>query len=205
MNKVLLVDDHQLIRSGLCEILNRTNDFEVVKMAGSITETRIAIQQVPYDVAIVDIRLPDGDGISLAKLLVDQFPERPVLIMSMFSDIAFVRRALESGASGFIGKDSSAIEILSALRSIVSNPRAFISPYTKSMYQATNSHLTPQEQEVLQALTAGLALKEIATKFHISLTTVKTHTSHIYRKLGVRNRTEAAVKALSEGLVIASK
>jgi DNA-binding NarL/FixJ family response regulator len=204
--RVVLVDDHQLIRGGLKLAFDRAGDIEVVGEAASIAEALRAIQQLKPDVLVTDVRLPDGDGITLTTQVRAANPNMGIVVLTMYAGDDQVFAALDAGASGFVGKDAPADEVVAAARHAAVNPRAFTArdlagAMQRRMSAPVGPKLSPREKEVLDLLVDGLAITPIARRLFIAETTAKTHVAHIYDKLGASNRAQAVMAAVRLGLV----
>ncbi|CAB4673784.1 unannotated protein [freshwater metagenome] len=199
---VLLVDDHELIRAGLRNGLQATGDITVVGEAASGAEALAVATRVRPDVITLDIQLPDISGLELIAQLKEALPDVALLMLTMFPESEYVFRALDAGASAFLGKESTVLEIASTIRTIAVNPRSFSSPYlAKSSQERSHELLTQQERRILSLLVEGATIKEISDLLFISQATTKTHINHIYAKLKVKNRAQAVASALRLGLV----
>lgn len=204
--RVVLVDDHQLIREGLRRAFDRAGDIEVVGEAASIAEALQALDRLRPDVLVTDVRLPDGDGISLTTQVRAQNPTMGIVVLTMYAGDEQVFAALDAGASGFVGKDAPAEEVVAAARHAAANPRAFTArdlagAMQRRMSAPAGPKLSPREKEVLDLLVDGLAIAQIARRLYISESTAKTHVANIYEKLGAGNRAQAVMAAVRLGLV----
>jgi DNA-binding NarL/FixJ family response regulator len=207
--KVLIADDHEVVRSGLRTILANT-DVEIV------AEVTTGDQAVKYtltnhpDVALLDIRMPDGDGLTALGRIKLEKPEQPVLMLSTFDNPTYIARSVALGASGYLLKGCTREELLNAIRIAASGESAWTRDELRRVTGALATPrlaadvevpLTQRESEVLRQLAYGLTNKEIAAALHISYETVKEHVQHILRKIGVSDRTQAAVWAVRKQLV----
>ncbi len=206
---VLLVDDHELIRQGLGRAFDRSEDFEVVGEAGSVAEAiRLATELKP-GVVIMDVRLPDGNGLDATKKIREMLPETGIVVLTMYAGDDQLFGALESGASAFVPKNAPADDVVAAARHAASSPTAFsaadLANAMRRRLTPSGPQLSPREKEVLQLLADGLAVAQIARKLYISESTAKTHISKLYEKLGAGNRAQALMTAMRLGLVKADK
>ncbi|MDQ1602330.1 MAG: hypothetical protein QOE01_175 [Actinomycetota bacterium] len=205
MTTVILVDDHELIRQGLRRAFERDADFEVVGEAGTATEALRLIGELQPGVAIVDIRLPDANGLDLVKRLRAGSEKMGIVVLTMYSGDEHLFGALEAGASAFVSKDAPAEDIVAAARHAAVSPRAFtasdLAEAMKRRLEPTGPRLSPREREVLAMLAQGLGVAAIAKQLFISESTTKTHISKIYEKLGATNRAQALMSALRLGLI----
>jgi DNA-binding NarL/FixJ family response regulator len=207
--KLLIADDHEVVRSGLKSLLDGTD----IKIVGEASTGEAAIKQalkLNPDVVLLDIRMPDGDGLNALGRIKLERPEMPVLILSTYDNPTYVARAVALGASGFILKGATRDKILDAIRMASAGQTAWtrdeLRRVTGALATPRNASdadvsLTQRESEVLRQLAFGLTNKEIALALHISYETVKEHVQHILRKIGVSDRTQAAVWAVRKGLV----
>ena len=202
---VILIDDHELIRQGLRRAFERDPDFDVVGEAGSGGEARELVQSLGPDVVIVDVRLPDINGLELAKELRAGNPRLGIVILTMYSGDEQLFGALEAGASAFVAKDAPAEDIVAAARHAAVSPRAFtasdLADAMRRRLEPSGPRLSPRENDVITRLAMGLSVSQIAGELFISESTTKTHISKIYEKLGATNRAQALMTALRLGLI----
>jgi DNA-binding NarL/FixJ family response regulator len=216
--RVLIVDDQALVRAGFSMILSAEPDIEVVGQAASGNEALALVREVEPDVILMDIRMPDMDGITATQRLCENRPADSacprIIILTTFDLDDYVYDALRAGASGFLLKDTPPDDLANAIR-IVAAGDALLSPsITRKLLQEFAkipagpqphpglSDLTEREKEVLRELARGLSNSEIADELFVSETTVKTHVSHILTKLELRDRVQAVVAAYESGLVV---
>jgi DNA-binding NarL/FixJ family response regulator len=204
--RVVLVDDHALIRDGLRRAFERAGDFEVVGEAGTVSAGLATVERLEPDVLIADVRLPDGDGIAMAAGVRSQHPGMGIVVLTMYAGDEQMFKALDGGASAFVGKDAPADEVVAAARHAAANPRAFSARDLAEALQRRISapagpKLSAREREVLDLLVEGLAIAQIARRLYISESTAKTHVANIYEKLGAGNRAQAVMAAVRLGLV----
>ena len=204
MIKVFLVDDHEVVRRGLIDLLGADPELDVVGEAGSVAEALARIPALRPDVAVLDVRLPDGNGIELCRDLLSRMPELHCLILTSFtSDVAMLDAVL-AGASGYIVKDIKGMELARAVkdvgagRSLLDN-RAAAALMAKLRGTAAKpdplSGLSGQERTLLSLLAEGLTNKQIANRMFLAEKTVKNYVSRLLAKLGMERRTQAAVFA----------
>jgi DNA-binding NarL/FixJ family response regulator len=207
--RILVADDHEVVRSGLKNLLAGSE----VKVVGEVSTGAAAVKYAlenEVDVVLLDIRMPDGDGLTaLGRIKLDK-PELPVLILSTFDNPTYVARAVALGASGYLLKGCTREELLAALRTAAAGESSWTREELRRVTGALATPrlaadvevpLTQRESEVLRQLAYGLTNNEIATTLHISYETVKEHVQHILRKIGVSDRTQAAVWAVRKELV----
>jgi DNA-binding NarL/FixJ family response regulator len=203
--RVLLVDDHQLIREGLRRAFERSEDFEVVGEASSISEAEEHLASLNPDVVIFDIRLPDGSGLDAARAAREHNGDLGIVVLTMYAGDDQLFGALDAGASAFVPKDAPAEDVVNAARHAASSPRSFTAPdladAMRRRMSPTGPQLSPREKEVLDLLAEGLGVSQISRRLFISDSTTKTHISKLYEKLGAGNRAQAIMAALRLGLI----
>jgi len=205
--RVMVVDDHTMVRRGLATFLKVYDDLELVGEADN-GETAIELcGQVSPDVILMDLMMPEMDGATATRIIRQQFPKVQVVALTSFKDQEIVQKALQAGAIGYLLKDVSASELARAIRAAHSG-RATLSPEaTQALVNAANQppapghDLTERERVVLALMVEGLNNTQIAARLVVSPSTIKTHVSHILSKLGVASRSEAVALALRSGLV----
>ena len=200
--RILIVDDHPLVRAGLRTLLANDANLEMVAEAASGEEALAAQKRQAFDVALVDLRLPGINGIETLKGLLKFDKMCGVLMISSFDSEEDVTRAIECGAKGYLLKDSSGEELLDAIRSVASGGD-YIPAWVEQrlMERKGDAELSLREAEVLTLIAKGLDNKEIAAILSVSLNTVKTYAKRIFAKLGVACRTEAATAAIQRGIL----
>jgi DNA-binding NarL/FixJ family response regulator len=193
--RVLIADDHPLFRLGLKYAL-QAQGFQVVAEAdtGNLAITVCASHAV--DVAILDVKMTDGDGLQACQVLVERDPELVVILLTTFQEPALIQAAREAGARGFLSKETDPSCLADVIHRIIQQPEKDWLPVVVEL-----PRLTPRELSVLQLMTQGLANKQIARRLGISIETVKEYASAIYRKLGVTDRVTAVFKAQELGLL----
>jgi two-component system response regulator NreC len=211
--RILLADDHVVMRAGLRVLLERQPHLEVVGESENGREAVELSASLKPDVVVMDVGMPVLNGIEATKTIVGQHPATAVVILSMHSDEAYVMRALKAGARAYLLKDSAAADLISAIQAVSQN-KAFFSPkvsrilaedYVRVLKQkgAVDSYdlLTSREREILQLLAEGKANKEVAAALNISPYTVETHRSHILEKLNLHNPAELILYAVRKGII----
>ena len=207
--RLLVADDHEVVRSGLRTMLANTDIKIVAEVGTGNAAVKYALEN-DVDVVLLDIRMPDGDGLTaLGRIKLDK-PDLPILILSTFDNPTYIARAVALGASGFLLKGCTRDELVEAIRKAAAGDSAWTRDELRRVTGALATPrlttdvevpLTQREHEVLRQLAYGLTNKEIAQAMHISYETVKEHVQHILRKIGVSDRTQAAVWAVRKNLV----
>jgi DNA-binding NarL/FixJ family response regulator len=201
---VALVDDHTLVRQGLCRMLEGEG-LTVVAQGSSVAEGRALLATTGFDVLVVDVTLPDGSGLDLAKAARARSDSLGIVVLTMHGDDDILLKALDAGASAFLHKTAAFDEILDAVHRSRAHPDVFSAAGLAGALRRQNHndkpHLTARELEVLTCLGEGLSVAQVAHRLHLSESTVKTHISRVYDKLGAANRTQAVMAAVRRGLV----
>ena len=204
MIRVLLADDHQLVRSGLAALLAGTEDIEVVGTAANGSEAVELARSTSPDVVLMDLVMPVMDGVEATRRLVADLPSAQVVVLTSFSDQERILAALDAGAIGYLLKDVDPAELVRGVRAAARGEsplhpkaaRSLLSSRTESRpTERTNVELTPREAQVLNLLRQGLANKQIARSLGISQATVKAHLTSVFQRIGVTDRVQAAVWA----------
>ena len=205
MIKVLLVDDHELIRNGLAGVFDVEEDMTVVGQAGSVAEGMAKFAALAPDVVVTDLQLQDGTGLDIVRSIRKGSNTTGLVILTMHAGDEQIFAAMEAGASGFVGKDAPSGEVMRAARHASVSPRSFVcSGLAGAMMRRTSSEstrLSDREHEVLLLLADGLGAAEIGKKLYLSESTAKSHIARIYQKLGAANRAQALVTAMRIGLL----
>jgi two-component system response regulator DesR len=199
MIRVLLAEDQAMVRGALAALLSREQDIEVVAEVARGNEVVQAALASQPDVALLDIEMPGGDGLAAAQALQKALPTCRSVILTTFGRSGYLRRAMESGAVGFLLKDAPAAELAVALRRVMQGERVVDPELALSALSEGNSPLTAREREVLSASLFGASLAEIAARLFLSEGTVRNHLSIAMQKLGAQNRMEAARLAEQKG------
>ena len=205
--RVLLVDDHDMVRRGLAVFLQAFPDMELVGEAEDGPEAIEICNATPPDVILMDVMMPEMDGIEATRRIRARHPDIQVLMLSSSKDEDAIKSAIQAGAIGYILKNIGPTELADAVRAAQRGEATLSPAATQALVAATarppepDYHLTERERELLSLLTKGLSNPEIADRLTISLSTVKFHISSILSKLGASSRTEAVAMALEKRLV----
>ncbi len=208
--KVVVVDDQTLFRSGLALLLGEDPRIEVVGQAGSGLAAIDLIASLKPDVVLMDVKMPELDGIEATRRILTANREMKVLILTTFDTDSSIIQALQAGASGYVLKDSRADAIVSSILAVMAGERVMASTVATrvlDMLTGTSTRnefydgLTPREIEILKLLATGMANKQIAYKLGISEKTVRNHVSNMYEKLQIFDRAQAVLYAVRKGLV----
>lgn len=213
MIRVILADDHTILRSGLRLLLERQGDVEVIGEASDGRETVDLLDTLEPDVVVIDVAMPNLNGIEATRQITSRYPQVGVAMLSMHSDESYVLRALKAGARGYLLKDSAEADLIEAIRAIHSG-RSFFSPAISRMLQedfirdlqgrdAEDSYelLTAREREILQLIAEGNSNKDVANRLNLSLYTVETHRTHILQKLNLHSIPELILYAVRKGII----
>jgi two-component system response regulator DesR len=199
MIRVLLAEDQAMVRGALAALLSLEEDIEVVAEAARGDEVVPAALSTQPDVALVDIEMPGGDGLHAAQALRKRLPSCRVVILTTFGRSGYLRRAMESGAVGFLLKDAPARELAVALRRVMEGARVVDPQLALAALSEGDNPLTGREREVLSAALSGASLTDIAAGLYLAEGTVRNHLSVAMQKVGARNRMEAARLAEQKG------
>lgn len=199
--RILIADDHMIVRMGLATLIGLEPDLSVVGEADN-GETAIALaRELRPDVIIMDLMMPGMNGADATDTILKSLPQTKILLLTTFGAAEGVRRALTAGAAGALVKDSSNDQLLDAIRAVAAGRRVLSPEIAKNVKSAPSVDLTDRQREIVRLLVKGLTNQDIARISGISLEGVKSHLKSIYQKLDVSSRTEAASRALVEGLV----
>ncbi len=213
--KIILVDDHQIVRDGIKSLLTDVEDIDVISEAASYNELREKLKLQNPDIIVMDISLPEMSGIEITKLLSETYPNLKVLILSMYTGEDFIFNAIKSGAKGYLPKNTTRKEIIDAIRAVYNNQEYYSesisSVILKSYIQkAKTSYVVPdrledrltlREIEILKHFAGGLSNLEIADKLFISQRTVESHKNHIMQKLELKSTVELIKMAIKYKIV----
>ncbi len=203
--RVLVVDDHPMVRLGLRTMLDSEDGIEVVAEASDGALGLIAARQWRPNVVLTDLRMPELDGVGLTAALASEFPDIHVLVVTTYETDADIIRAVEAGASGYLLKDAPPAELINAVRS-AARGETVLSPSVAARLMArlrtpAVDALTPRELDVLRAVAEGHTNAEVGRRLFISESTVKTHLLRVFAKLGVDDRTAAVTVAMKQGIL----
>ena len=210
---VMLADDHQIVRQGLRAILNAVPEFQLVGEASDGLEAVRLAERLRPDVLILDLSMPGLDGLEVARQVTKRPPRPRVVVLSMYSDEAYVLKALQAGATAYVLKDAGADQLVQGIRAAARGQRYFSPPLTAESVEAylrrtenlvedPKDALTSREREVLHLTVEGHSGADIAERLFISPRTVETHRANLMRKLGVRNQKELVRYAVERGLML---
>jgi two-component system response regulator NreC len=207
--RVLVVDDHAVVRSGLALLVNAEEDLETVGEAGTAREAVFEARTTKPDVVLLDVMMPDQSGIEAVPQLLHEHPETKILILSMQDDPRYVREAFEAGASGYVLKEAADAELVAAIREVAGGGRyvhpelgaRLVAAETEERKRAEEDPLSDREREVLRLLALGHTNQEIAKQLFISVRTAETHRAHIMQKLRLSSRAELVRFALDQNLL----
>jgi two-component system, NarL family, response regulator DevR len=208
--RILLVDDHEMVREGLKAMLQSEPDLEVVAETGLGREVPALLERTKPDVVLLDVRLPDVSGVEVCRQAVRSHPNVKVIMLTTFVDPDLVDECIDAGARGYLVKDVRGMSLKENVRA-VSRGQAVLAPEVaggildrvrdRRSAEAGPPGLTQSQVAILGLMTRGFSNREIATEVHLSENTIKTHVQEIFRKLGVRNRVEAAILAGKSGWI----
>jgi len=210
---ILLADDHTIVRDGLRALLERQPDMAVVAEAADGRECVQLAAELAPDVVMMDVAMPQMNGIEAARRILNDRPQTAILMLSMHQDESYVLRSLKAGAKGYLLKDSPREDVLAAIRTVATG-RSFLSRKVSQMLQEdyvrelesrgledSYDLLTDREREILQLIAEGNANKDVAGLLHISPTTVETHRAHILQKLSLHNTAELILYAVRKRII----
>jgi DNA-binding NarL/FixJ family response regulator len=206
--RVFLLDDHEIVRRGVKELLESEGDLEVVGEAGTAAEALARIPPTRPDVAVLDVRLPDGDGVQVCREIRSAHPEIHCLMLTSFADDEALFQAIMAGASGYVLKQIKGADVVEAVRAVAAG-RSLLDPsVTARVVERLRNgqeedellaRLSPQERNILRLIADGLTNRQIAEQVHLAEKTVKNYVSNLLSKLGMERRTQAAVYAARLG------
>lgn len=200
--RLLIVDDHPVVRAGLSSMLAKHKDLELCGVAAGAEEALGVLARRPVDVVLLDLRMPKVNGIDATRIFLQQSPAPRVIILSSFEFEEEIFRAVQAGARGYLTKEMSRDEIVAGIMAVHAGKEYFPPAIAERLDERNHrSSLSPRELEILELLSKGLTNKEIGQAFGISKHTVRNHINNITQKLEVTDRTEAASVAMKQGII----
>ncbi len=210
MIRLLIIDDHEMVREGLKAMLTAEPDFEIVGDAANAEQAFELIQRLHPDVILLDVRLPEVSGIDVCRTVTERYPEIAVIFLTTFTDENLVAQCIQAGARGFIVKDIERFDLKRSIRAVARgeaaiDPKAAVAVLAQlrrapQMKQESSPEaLSPQQIVILRMVAQGLSSREIATQLYLSENTVKGYVQEILHRLSVKNRTEAVMVAVKQG------
>ena len=205
MLRIVLVDDHAVVRRGLADLLASAPDLEVVGTAGDGGEAQEVVRAARPDVVVMDLQMPGVDGVEATRAILAEHPDVQVLVLTSFSDSERIIAALDAGAVGYLLKDADPDEVIEGVRAVARGESPLHPKAARELLRARNRptekpQLTPREADVLRLVRQGLANKQIARRLGISERTVKAHLTSAFQRIGVTDRTQAALWSERNGL-----
>ena len=204
VTRVFLLDDHEIVRRGLRELLEAEDDLHIVGEAGTAADALARIPPTRPHVAVLDVRLPDGNGVEVCREVRSRHPEIRCLMLTSFSDDEALFQAIMAGAAGYLLKQVRGTDLVTAIRNVAAGQSLLDPAITAQVLERLRkgneederlAHLTPQERNILELIAEGLTNRQIAERVHLAEKTVKNYVSNLLAKLGMERRTQAAVYA----------
>src|SRR5947208_12463279 len=210
MIRLLIIDDHEMVREGLKAILIAEPDFSIIGEAANAEQALELIERLRPDIALLDIRLPGVSGIEVCRTMTERYPETAVIILTTFTDEHLVAQCIQAGARGFIVKDIERFDLKRAIRAVARgeaaiDPKAAVAVFAQLRrapqvrQEPSPELLSPQQIVILRLVAQGLSSREIATQLYLSENTVKVYVQALLHRLSVKNRTEAVMVAVKQG------
>ena len=208
--RLLLADDHRMFRQGLREMIERKTDWEVVGEAATGREALELVEQLHPDIVLLDIQMPEMNGVAVAQRLAQSHPDVKIIMLTMYREDQHLVEAIQAGARAYLLKDADAQELISIVARVQRGESALDPALTARVFdalrrlstrEAENEQLTEREREILQLVAIGLENRAIAARLHLSEKTIGNRMSEIFQKLGVTNRTQAALVARERGII----
>ncbi|MGH2496273.1 MAG: response regulator [Ktedonobacteraceae bacterium] len=210
MIRLLIIDDHEMVREGLKAMLSAEPDFDIVGDAANAEQAFTLIERLRPDIILLDIRLPGTSGIEVCRTVTERYPETSVIILTTFTDESLVEQCIKAGARGFIVKDIERFDLKRSIRAVARGEAAIdtkaavavLAQLRRTPHNNTEpapESLSSQQIVILRLVAQGLSSREIATRLYLSENTVKGYVQEILHRLGVKNRTEAVMVAVKQG------
>jgi len=203
--KILMADDHPVVRAGIRGMLETQEDFEVVAEAENGQEAIDQIEKIKPDVVLMDLRMPEVDGVEAIGQIKESHPNINILVLTTYDTDADIVRAVEAGATGYLLKDAPREELFRAVRATAKGETVLAPVVAARLMGKVRDHgeqaLSAREIDVLMLVARGASNQDVAEKLHISTATVKSHLIQIYQKLGVSDRTAAVTTAIEHGII----
>ena len=208
MIRIVIADDHAIVREGIKRIVSSAQDMEVIAEAADGAEVMQRVRELSFDVLVLDLSMPGRSGMELIKLAKAQQPQLRIMVLSMHQELQYAVRAIKSGASGYLTKESAPAELVQALRKIAGGGAYVSSEVAEQLALgampggagASLEMLSPREFEVFRLLAAGLSVTQAAGKMSVSVKTVSTHKANLMQKLSLHNQSELVRYAIRHGL-----
>ncbi len=210
MIRLLIIDDHEMVREGLKAMLSAEPDFSIVGDAANAEEAFALIERLRPDILLLDVRLPGTSGIEICRVVTEHYPETAVIILTTFTDESLVEQCIKAGARGFIVKDIERFDLKRSIRAVARGEAAIdtkaavavlaqLRRIPQNKNEPVQEPLSSQQIVILRLVAQGLSSREIATRLYLSENTVKGYVQEILHRLGVKNRTEAVMVAVKQG------
>jgi len=209
MTRVLLADDHPLLRNGLKQVLTQEPDLEVVGEAEDSEQVLRQVEETPCDVLVLDLTMPGRGGLDVLRDIRRQHPDLPILILSMHAENQFAVRAIKAGANGYLSKDNAGTEVVKAIRKVLTGKK-YVSPSLAEMLanaldqdteRPPHASLSDREFQVLCKIASGMTVSQIAEEISLSVKTISTYRSRVLEKMNMHNNAELTRYAIQSGLV----
>jgi DNA-binding NarL/FixJ family response regulator len=209
MIRIVIADDHTIVREGLKQVLSSAADLALVGEAQNGNEVMQRVRELDFDVLVLDLSMPGRSGPELIKLVHCEKPKLRILVLSMHQEPQYAVRAIKSGASGYLTKESASTELVSAIRKVAGGGASISAEVAEQLALGAmprgegplHASLSDREFQVFRLLVSGQAVSQIAEQLNLSVKTVSTHKAHIMQKMNMRNHTELIRYAISNGLV----
>lgn len=204
MHRIVLIDDHAIVRAGFRALIERERDMAIVGECSRLAEAEAAVIALQPDLVVLDLSLPDGGGLSILDAIREWVPDVRVIVLSMHDSAPYVSEAMAHGADGYVSKGAAAEELVTAIRAVMAGNSYLSSDLATQrsrLAQGDSIELTAREREVLQLLTRGMVPKQIAAELGIGVKTAYVHRASVMEKLGVRSEVELYRTAIEHGLL----